>query len=300
MKRTTGLIAAAHTPMTADGSVNLPVIEQLAERFVGHRLSGVFPCGTTGEFPSLTVDERKAIAQRWVDVANDRLSVIVHVGGTCLRDSQNLARHAQDIGANGFGAMGPYFFRPRSVAELVDYVAELAAAAPELPFYYYHIPMISGVDLPMRELLAQAADRVPNLAGLKFTDFDLIDARICADLDGGRFDVLYGVDEQLLAGLDSGAVGAVGTTYSFCGPLGHGIFDAFQKGDLEEARRLQLVSAKLISVYRSYGGPGAMKALMKMVGIDCGPVRAPLAQLSRVEFAAMQAEVEALGFRDFC
>jgi N-acetylneuraminate lyase len=300
VKRTTGLIAASHTPMSEDGSIHLPVIEQLAERFVGQGLAGVFPCGTTGEFPSLTVDERKAIAQRWVDVAKDRLSIIIHVGSTCLPDSQELARHAQEIGATGFGAMGPYFFRPRNVADLVDYVAELAGAAPALPFYYYHIPVISGVDLPMREFLAQAADRVPNLAGLKFTHYDLMDASICADFDGGRFDVLYGFDEQLLPGLISGAVGAVGTTYSFCAPLSVGIFDAFQRGDLEEARRLQLISSKLITVYRGYGGARAMKSVMKMVGIDCGPVRAPLARFSEDEFASMQAELEALGFREYC
>ncbi len=300
MKRTTGLIAAAHTPMTDDGGLHLPVIERLAERFVGHDLAGVFACGTTGEFPSLTLEERKKVAQRWVEVAQARLSVLVHVGGTCLRDSQELARHARDVGADGFAAMGPYFFRPRTVAELVDYVSEIAGAASELPFYYYHIPVLSGVQLPMYDFLAQAADRVPNLAGLKFTDVDLLDARICADLHGGRFDILYGADEQLLAGLDSGAVGAVGTTYSFCAPLGTGIFDAFGKGDLEEARRLQLLSARLIAVYRRHGGPRAMKSVMKMVGIDCGPVRAPLARFAQDEYAAMQAEMETLGFRDVC
>src|SRR5690606_14641888 len=120
-----------------------------AKRLVRDGVSGSFVCGTTGESLSLTLDERKAVAEAWRRSAGDRLKVIVHVGHTCQRDAAELARHAAQIGADAVAAMGPSFFRPPGVRELVDWCAGVAAAAGDLPFYYYHIPSMTGVSLPM-------------------------------------------------------------------------------------------------------------------------------------------------------
>ncbi len=296
MKPIRGLVSAPYTPFDERGDVKLDTIDELAERARADGLAGVFPCGTTGEFPSLTLEERKSVAERWAKVSGDELPVIVHVGSTCLRDSQALASHAQKVGANAIGAMGPYFFRPQTAGSLVDYIAEIAGAAPDLPFYYYHIPTVSGVDVPMREFLQVASVRIPSLVGIKFTHLDVMDLRICAELDGGRFDILYGSDETLLSGLTAGAIGAVGTTYGFTASLSHKIVAASREGDLDEARKWQLVSAKLIDVYRKYGGHRAMKVAMKLAGVDCGSPRAPVQPLSDAETDAMKAELVRLGF----
>src|SRR3954469_8189210 len=119
--------------------------------------------------------------------------------------------------------MAPFFFRPGTVQELVDFMAQVAAAAPALPFYYYHIPSMTGVHIPAAEFLRAAADRIPNLAGVKFTFENLMDYAECVRFSGGRFDVLFGRDEMLLAGLSLGAHGAIGSTYNFAAPVYHRI-----------------------------------------------------------------------------
>tara|TARA_B100000586_G_scaffold132458_1_gene95799 strand:+ start:82 stop:1008 length:927 start_codon:yes stop_codon:yes gene_type:complete len=301
MEPISGLISAPYTPFKPDGGVHLERIDDLVEHTAATGLAGVFPCGTTGEFPSLTLSERRQVSERWTQGVAGRFRVIVHVGGTCLGDSKELAAHAAGIHADGIAMMAPYFFRPATVEELVDYCEQVAAAAPDVPFYYYHIPVMSGVTLPMRDFLELASGRIPSLAGIKFTHPDPMDIRRCLAFEDGRYDVLFGMDEALLAALALGCRAAVGTTYGFAAPLSQGIIAAFDRGDMDEANRLQLLSAEMVAVYRKYNGAHpAMKTMMKICGLDCGPVRAPLRPLSEAEEDTFRREIEATGGLQFC
>ncbi len=194
----TGLIAAPPTAMGADGSVELDTIERQAEALVSGGVRGAFVCGTTGESMSLTTAERLSVAERWCAVAPEGFGVIVHAGHTCLSDCREIAAHAQECGARAIAAMPPFFFRPADVDALVAVGAEVAAAAPGLPFYYYHIPGMTGVYLKMADYLPAAAKAIPTLAGMKFTYEDLMDYHRCLALEGGRFNMLFGRDEILL------------------------------------------------------------------------------------------------------
>ena len=103
----TGLIAAPYTPLHADGSLNLPVIEKLAASLLANGVTGAFVCGTTGEGVSLTVAERMQVAERWQQIAGAQLRIIVHVGHTSLVDARSLAAHAEKIGAQGVSCLAP-------------------------------------------------------------------------------------------------------------------------------------------------------------------------------------------------
>ncbi len=227
MEHFSGLISAPYTPFNSDGGLHLEQIDKLVEHSASTGLAGVFPCGTTGEFPSLSLAERRQVSERWAQGAAGRFKVIVHVGGTCLADSKELASHAAEIGADGIAMIGPYFFRPASVEELVEYCQQVAAAAPEVPFYYYHIPSMSGVALAMRDFLELADGRIPNLAGIKFTHPDPMEIRRCLSFEDGRYDVLFGMDEALLAALALGCRAAVCTCYGFASPLRQGMIASF-------------------------------------------------------------------------
>jgi len=300
-EKTRGLVAAPPTAMHADGAVDLDPIEAQCEMLVRDGVVGAFVCGTTGEGPSLTVGERIAVAERWARVAPDGFRVIVHVGHTCLPDSQALAARAAADGAWGVGAMAPLFFRPASLEDLVDCAARIASAAPGLPFYYYHIPAMTNVDFPMAEFLRAAAGRIPNLAGVKYSSVDLMGYAACLDVDGGRFDCLFGKDEILLSALVLGAEGAIGSTYSFAAPLYGRILDAFRAGDLPTARRLQKRSMAVVRVALRYGFVIVpFKHMMRMVGLDVGPVRPPLRPLPAEQVSALRSELEAVGFFEFC
>jgi N-acetylneuraminate lyase len=199
------------------------------------------------------------------------------------------------------GAMPSIFFKPRGVDELVDYAAAVAAAAPELPLYYYHIPALTGVVLPMSDFLAAAAEKIPNIAGVKFTFEDLMDYAACRALAGGRFDCLFGRDEILLSALALGAQGAIGSTYNFAAPLYHRIIAAFEAGDLAAARELQAKSMATIRAVRRCGhGVVGFKQVMAMIGLDMGPPRPPLRPLADEQARALRAELEEIGFFEFC
>ena len=296
----TGLVAAPFTPMYDDGSIHLGKIEELAELLAASGVKGAFACGTTGESLSLTVDERMQVAERWQAVAAGELAVIVHVGHTCLADAKAMAAHAQKIGARAIGAMPPCFFRPANVDDLVAWCAEVAAAAPGLPFYYYHIPSMTGVNIFVAELLEAAAGRIPTLAGAKFTYENLMDFGRCVRLADGHYDLLFGRDEILLAGLSAGAKGAVGTTYNFAAPLYLRVIEAYESGDMAAAQAEQARAAEMIVTLLKFGGLAAFKAVMKMIRVDCGPVRLPLRDLSAEARHRLHGDLERLGFFDYC
>ena len=178
-------------------------------------------------------------------------------------------------------------------------MAFVAAGAPELPFYYYHIPAMTGVDVDLVEFLRRAGDRVDNLAGLKYTANTLHEYQECVALDEGRFDVLYGYDELLLPALAVGARGAVGSTYNIAAPLYRRIIEAFEAGDLARARAEQLHAIEMIRTLAHYPFHPAVKAVLGMVGAPCGPCRLPLPPLGDAEVQQLRGELEAIGFFDW-
>jgi N-acetylneuraminate lyase len=292
----TGLIAAPFTAMNADGSPNLAMIENQAKLLVENKVNGAFICGTTGEGMSLSMDERLKVAEKWMAVAPHSLRVIVHVGHQTISVSQSLAAHAERIGAHAFATVGPTFFRATNIDQLVNFCAQIASGAPGLPFYYYHMPAMTGADLPMHDFLKVAGPRIPNLAGIKFTHENLMDYSRCLNFEEGRYNILFGRDEILLAALAMGATGAVGSTYNYMAPLYHRVIEAFNAGDLETARKFQTQAIQIIAVMNRRGGLAAGKAMMKMIGSDCGPVRAPLQNLSPEALESLTRELKAVGF----
>ena len=294
----TGLVAPPFTPMHPDGSVNLDIIETQAEALIADGVSAAFVCGSSGESLLLSVPERLQIAERWRQAVGDRLPLIVHAGHECLGECKTLAAHAQSIGASAIAAMPPVFFKPPTLEALVARSAEIAAAAPELPFYYYHIPDATGVRFAMVDYLTLASERIPTLAGMKFTFEDFMDLRLCLSLEDGRFNILFGREEMLLAGLATGVQGSVSTGYNFSAPLYLRIFRAFEAGDIAAAQAEQARAAELVAMLKRMRAP--WKAIMKMIGIDCGPYRPPLHTATPEEYDALEAALDHFGFFDDC
>jgi N-acetylneuraminate lyase len=291
-----GLVAAPFTALRADGELALDVIPRQAQLLVRNGVIGAFICGTTGEGASLSSDERRRVASAWVAARPPGLKVIVHVGHLSLPDSSALARHAQEIGADAIAALAPSFFKPGRVDELVAWCARVAAAAPRLPFFYYHIPVMTGVNISAAAFLDRAASEIPTLAGIKFTHEDLADLRATVARAGDDFEVLFGRDEMLLSALELGVRGAVGSTYNYAAPLYVGLMKAKAAGDLAAAQRDQAKSRAFIDVMIRAGGQSAGKAIMQLIGLDCGPARLPMRTLSEPEVTALRAQLDAVGF----
>ncbi len=169
-------------------------------------------------------------------------------------------------------------------------------AAPTTPFYFYDIPIMTGVGFPMTEFLEAALDRIPALAGLKFTNSDLMTFQRLLRLRDGAFDVVWGFDEYLLAALVLGAEGAVGSTYNFAAPLYHRVIAAVRAGDLARARDEQYRSVQLIELMIRFGFLASAKEAMRIRGVDLGPVRAPNANLTLEQVIGLQRELDEIGF----
>lgn len=289
-----GLVAATHTPFDSEGRLNCDGLPSLADHLAENGVKTVFIGGSTGESHSLTLEERIALTERWIAVGPERgLRIVVHVGSNCLSDSRTLASHAQRQGAAACSALSPMYFKPGSLELLIDSCAAIASAAPDLPFYYYDIPALTGVSFSMTEFLSRAPERIPNLRGIKFTNMDPMTYLKC--LQTG-FDLPWGVDEAMLAALSLGAAGAVGSSFNFAAPIYLRLLAAFERGDLASARREQLRSIRLIDLLASYGYMAAAKAVMGMLGVDVGSPRLPNKRLDAEEISNLRSDLESLGF----
>ncbi len=295
-EKISGLLAAPFTPMHPGGAIDTGRIPAMVDLLVNNGIKGIFICGSTGEGPSLTVSERKELAEAFVAAAAKRLKVFVHVGHNSLEDAMELARHAEQTGADFISATPPAYFKISTTEMLVQSLVSIASAAPGLPLYYYHIPSLTGVGLDMVDFLEKAGEKMPTLSGIKYTAPFVYEYQACLNYDGKKYDVLYGSDEMLLSALATGAKGFIGSTYNFIAPLYHDLISSFQAGDLEIAQDLQMRSVEIVRVINKYGGLRAQKAMMNLIGMDCGPVRLPLQLIKGQELKDMESDLQRTGF----
>jgi N-acetylneuraminate lyase len=224
---------------------------------------------------------------------------MVLLGGTCIADCKELAMHAQQIGLDALSFTAPFYFKPANVEMLAEACREVASAAPGMPFYYYHIPVLTGVNFSMFDLLNAIDGRVPNFAGIKYTHEDLMDFLSCLNFKNGKYDMLWGRDENMLPALAVGAKAAVGSTFNYAAPLYNDLIDAFNKGDMSTAQLLQQQSIDMIRLLGKYGGIATGKAYMKLIEMDCGEFRLPVKNMTTDQFDLFKKDVEQLNFSSF-
>ncbi len=296
IKKIEGLIAATFSSFDKKGQLNLDLIPLLVEKLFLDGVKGVFICGTNGEGPNMTTKERMAVAEAYINACKGKLLVFVHVGHNSIEESRELAAHAEYCGADAISSVAGFYFKPVSVENLVDCMAAIAAAAPATPFYYYHIPVLTGVAMDMVRFLQLAETRIPNLAGIKYTAATLHEYQSCLNYAGSKYDILFGYDEMLLPALTLGAKGAVGSTYTFAAPLYRQVMENFSNGELVKASELHYRLVQMVRCLLKFSTIPAQKAIMKTLGLDMGPCRLPLNRLSDEEFAILYDDLNSIHF----
>ncbi|MEZ4700220.1 MAG: dihydrodipicolinate synthase family protein [Rhodothermales bacterium] len=291
------LIPAAYTPFHDDGTLHLDAIPALADLYRAGGIDATFIGGTTGEFASMTTEERLLLAEGWMAAARDDIQVLVHAGHTCQQDAVRIAAHAREIGAAGVSALAPYYFVAQGPEALAAFLEPVARAADPVPFYYYEIPSMTGFRHAPDRVFELLLERIPNFAGLKYSSPDLVRFQRCRPAAGADLDRYFGSDEMLLAAVAVGATGAIGSTYNYSAPLYARMLSAYAAGETNEARRLQRTSVDLVDVLVRFGGLSAGKALMALLGAPCGPVRPPLRPLAHAETRALYEALS--GFEGF-
>jgi N-acetylneuraminate lyase len=281
--------------------LNYNLIEDYYALLVRNHIQAIFICGTTGEGELLTVDERKKLTEKWLSVSksNKDFKVIVVVGSNRMYEAIELAQHAQQNGCYGISYISPYYYKPSSLAALVSCCKKVADSVPNIPFYYYHIPVLAQVRFPMIDFMEQASQSISNFAGIKYSDEDHVDFLKCLEYHEAAYNVFWGKDETLLSALSIGAVAAIGSTYNYMSPLYTKLINAFQSNDIKAAKSLQLRSIEVVNLLNTYTGLSTGKYFMQLLGIDCGPSRSPLNNLSDSDKHLLKEKLHEIGFSNF-
>lgn len=283
-----GILPAVVTPLTANDEFAPQSFERLLERFYAAGSHGVYVCGQTGEGLLLPVSVREQAAELAVRCSPAGKTVMVHVGAHRAADAISLATHAARVGAHAISSLPP--LGNYSFVEIKEYYRSVAKAS-NLPVFVYYFPEAAPAISSADQIFELC--EIPNVAGLKFTDFDLYKlARIRA---AGNT-IYNGRDEVLAAGLLMGADGGIGTFYNLVPDLFVRVYNLARAGQWGQAKEVQDRINQLITAVLRFPVFPAVKEILKWSGIDCGHCVAPRRSLTNEECAQLRTALANSGF----
>jgi 4-hydroxy-tetrahydrodipicolinate synthase len=288
-----GVFPALVTPFAKDEEFDEEAYRNLIRHVLPH-VDGLVPCGTTGEFPYLSVEEQKRIVGVAVEEAGAK-PVIAGTGAAGTRQAIELARNAKEAGASACLIVTPYFLHP-SDKGVYQHFYEIAKAV-DIPIIMYNIPQT--VDRPLPRTVIEDLSDIPNIVGLKDSSGNLTYTMEVLEMIQGRIDVFVGHDEVVLPALAGGCTGMILASAQVFPEVWQQVFRAVQEGDLARARQLQRGVQKLARIFCRHGGGVAVKAALNMMGVQVGSPRRPLKRtggaLMHETRAEIQMELEKLG-----
>lgn len=299
--RVRGHCCAPVTPFKDNGDLDLEFLPKYVDHCKEFDVAYVFVNGSTGEGNNMTIEERKLAAEAWIKASRGKLQgVIVHVGSANLRESQQLASHAQASGADAIAAVCPTYFKPVDVQDQVEYMAQLASAAPKLPFFIYDIDILTGIKHNLTELFHLAKDRIPTLCGVKHTTSDFSSMHSLLVNFGDQFQVMLGNEEQFIEGLSLGI--DVTVMNSFSGKFLTRLRDAFKRGDIENARKEQAHAIQMGGIRQKLKFQYSVNSkafLTACVGLDSGPPRVPIRPPTAQQMVELKQDLTKIGYFDW-
>lgn len=286
-----GVYSAVATPFTTDQEVDEAGLRALIDRTIEAGIHGLVPCGSTGEFSTLTRAEREQVVEVVVEQTAGRVPVVPQTGATSTREAIELARHAETLGAEAIMVVAPYY-EPFSVEEIKRYYADVAGSV-SIPVMAYNLPAATGVNLTP-QILGELINNVPNIKYVKDTSGDFTAAAQLIHEYGDAVSVFVGWDTLLLAALVEGAAGSVIGAANVVPRELVAVYDAVQAGDLALARSQWRVLFPLMSTFVSGGYTAAIKAGMDLIGYSGGPQRSPGADADCERLETLKQNLKAL------
>ncbi len=279
-----GIITALVTPFSNNGQVDEEAIRQLVQFQIKSGVNGLFPLGTTGMGPAMETEERKRVAEIVVKEAQRRVPVIVQVGAADPTVSIDLARHAENCGADAIASLTPFYYHPGNDATIEHY--KRLAASTKLPVLVYNIPSNTGNNVDAK-LLVQLS-RIPNIVGIKDSSRDFVQLLDYLGAAPQGFSVINGTDSYLFSALCAGVNAGVSATANPFPELFVEMYEAYKASDLTKGGRLQ---KKIHSLRAAMSSPPLTPLLevLKMRGLKSGNVRPPLRQMNTEEIAALRS-----------
>ncbi len=286
-----GVIPPIFTPFTPGGDqVDFDALATHADWLLERGIHGLMPCGTTGEGPLLSTEERVQVLGAVLDAAGGRVPIVAHVGAASTAETVTLALDAAEQGAAALSVVCPYYYRLPPQA-LVDHFVAVARAVLQVPVYLYNIPQLTGNALAP-SLVAEIVDLAPNVIGIKDSAGDLNALEEYGTIGQGPFCVICGSDGLILPALRQGAVGCVSGNANVFPELVVGLYEAFQQGQEASAEQLQATLDRVRSIMLDGSSIGLMKRVLEWRVPRAGSVRPPL---PKVDGAAVRTAVRQLG-----
>jgi len=286
-----GVIPALMTPFGANGTqVDLVALRKLCDHLIASKVAGLFVTGTTGEFVSLNPDERRLVIREAIKYVNGRIPVLIHVGSFNTAETVALTKYAKELGADGIGAMPPYFYRLDEEA-LFAHFARVAEAAAGMPMFLYNIPGAALNEISLANV-ARLKKAFPHIRGIKDSSGDMERERKMVEMNMPDFIVINGCDEETLTALKHGVRATVSSTANVFPEAFTAVYEPFLAGDMKKAQAAQDRLFKLTQILDHGRTLGAYKQALAWKGVDIGPVRPPLRELTDNERAELRAELE--------
>ncbi|MEA2090117.1 MAG: 4-hydroxy-tetrahydrodipicolinate synthase [Thermoproteota archaeon] len=289
-----GVMPALVTPFTKKREeLNEESLRRLVNSCIEQGVSGVVPCGTTGEFVNLTVDEKKKVIDVVVDEVNGKVAVVAGTGASGTDEALEMTKYAKNAGADATLIVTPFYLKPTDRGIYQHF--HTIATEVDIPIILYNIPQCTGVQLSW-QMVEDLAD-TPNIVGLKDSSGELKYILAVLEKVREKINVMCGYDEVVLPALAAGASGAILASANVIPNIWVEIYKAVQNSELEKARKLQFKVQKMARIIARSGVVGAKEAL-NMMGMKVGPVRKPLSVGGELTYEAreeLRLELEKVG-----
>ena len=283
-----GIFPAVVTPFKANLDIDFEAFEVLIDRLFKANVHGIFVGGNMGEWYTQTLDERKDIANRAVICSQGRGKVFLHVGSARIEDAIALARYGEKIGVDALASLPPYYARFRE-RDILGYYDKLARSTRLSVLIYYH-PVLTGFQLT--QAAAEKIFSLPNVTGMKFTDYDLLTLTSMIEFQDRRLHVLNGHDQVLFSSLLLGAAGGIGSFYNIIPDAFVDLYGFVKKGNIDEARSLQQQINKFIMMAKAYALIPALKHILHVAGCGTGAFRTSIEPLTRQEKMQLEHDLK--------
>ena len=278
----TGVCTALVTPFQ-DDQVNYSMLEQLLQRQIDAGIEAIVICGTTGEAPTLSDDEKLTLFRRAKEYVGDSCKIIAGTGSNCTAHTVALSKAAEECGVDGLLVVTPYYNKANEIGLISHY--EAVANAVELPIILYNVPSRTGIDISVNAYHHISAH--PNIAGVKEASTDITKIGKIRRACGAELPIWTGNDEQIVPVMAMGGLGVISVVSNVRPVETQAMANAALTGDFDAASAIQVQLQPLVDSLFSDVNPIPVKEAMRLIGYDCGPCRLPLGPMDAAKKAKL-------------
>ena len=272
-----GAGVAIVTPMKDNLEVNYDKLDEILEEQIAGKTDSIVICGTTGESATLSEEEHLEAIRFTIERVNHRIPVVAGTGSNCTQTAIQMSKEAEEAGADGVLLVTPYYNKATQNGLIAHYTA--IANEIKIPAILYNVPSRTGCALQPKTI-AHLVKNVENIVGVKEASGDISHVAQVMNLCDGQIDLYSGNDDQVLPILSLGGLGVISVLSNVAPKNTHDMVMKFMEGDLAGAARLQLEAVPLINALFCEVNPIPVKKAMQLMGVDCGPLRMPLTEIS--------------------